>query len=193
MTDLFVIIISTALVNNLFLEHALGAETTENFSRRLDVAYGLSLVLILLMPLTCLSGYLVYSRLLVPASLDYLSLPALVILIFALMAVLKFFSRHLPDALQISMEIFFPLAGINTAVFGALLLALEHSYSPVTAFFFGLGSALGFALSLVLLTGMRLRLETLDVPASFRGLPITLITAGIMSMAFMGFTGLVHT
>ena len=193
MTDLFVILVSTALVNNLFLEHALGAETAENFSRRLDVAIGLSITLILLTPLVCLFGFLIQPLLLAPAGQQHLALPAFVLLIFFLMALLNHTRHKLPAMLRQCTETFFPLAGINTAVFGALLLALDYSHSVFNAFIFGLGSAAGFSLSLLLLTGLRLRLEALPVPAPFRGLSITLITAGVMAMAFMGFTGLVQT
>ncbi len=190
MFDLFVIIISTALVNNLFLEHALGAETMENFSRRLDVAASLSLSLIILLPPACLLAYLLQHGLLQASGLHILRLPSFVIMIFLLMAVLGRLSAYLPARLQASMTDLFPLAGVNTAVFGALLLMLENTYSITAAIFFGLGSALGFALVLLLLTGIRSRLEVVDVPAPFQGLPITLISAGIMSLAFMGLVGL---
>lgn len=192
MTELFVIIISTALVNNLFLDYALGAETSEGFSRRLDIAHGLSMVIIVLMPLTCAFSYLA-SQLLNTASVGYLSLPAYVIIIFTLMTLLKLMTtRFVPQYFPLC-DLFFPIAGINTAILGAILLSVEFSHSMFSALVFGLGSAVGFAISLILLTGMRVRMEMLDMPEAFKGLPVTLIATGIMSMAFMGFAGLVQT
>ncbi|MCG8325294.1 MAG: hypothetical protein MI673_07235 [Thiotrichales bacterium] len=193
MSELFAIIIGTALVNHLFLEHALGAETMAAFSRRMDVARGLSISLILLMPFACLIAYVIHTGLLSRFDLGYLSLPVFIIVIFAVMAVLKHVARYLPETVRHVTGIFFPLAGINTAVLGALLLTLEYSASVFSALLFGLGSALGFSLSLLLMSGLQIRLESIELPEAFRGLPIYLITAAVMSMAFAGFLGLVQT
>lgn len=191
MSDLATIIIGTALVNNLFLEHALGGEAAEGLSRRLDVAFALGKVLLLLLPLVCMIGYLMVTLLLAPSDLDYLTLPVLVLVIFAVMALLRALAGHVPAIISARMEHLFPLAGFNTAVFGSLLLVIDHAPSAIAALLQGLGYALGFGLVLIILTGMRLRLDALDVPPAFRGLPILLLSAGIMAMAFTGFTGLV--
>jgi len=190
MSDLAAIVFGTALANNLFLEHALGGETAEGCSRRLDVARGLGMTLIILTPLVCLAGYSISVLLLIPAALESLMLPVMVILIFAVMVFIKQACLYLPDGKLKQMPVFFPLAGMNTAVIGSLLLSLDQAAGPFQALVYGFGCALGFALVLMLLTAMRLRLEALDIPSAFRGTPITLISAGLMAMAFMGFAGI---
>ncbi len=190
MSDFIVIIISAAVVSHLFLEHGLGAEATENFSRRLDVAFHFGLVLLILIPLATGLAAL-GQQLLLMSNSTYLLLPMFVVIVFFLMSLLQQVSTCLPQALQQTFDVFLPVAGMNTAVFGAIILSLDATNTFITALVFGFGSASGFAISLVLLAGLRLRLEMLDIPAPLQGLPIILITAGVMSMAFLGFTGLV--
>ncbi len=191
MTEFILIIFSAALVNNIIVLGIVGADPALAFMRRMDVANGLCLTMLVLLPLVAVTGYLIDTWLLIPLQLEYLQLLIFVFTILLITLLLKKYGRLLNQKLGARINVFLPFAGINTAVLGTMLLNKEFSNTFLTSLAFGMGTALGFSLVLLLMTAAFERLEVADVPDPFRGLPITLITLGLISMAFMGFSGLI--
>lgn len=191
MTEFILIIFSAALVNNIIVLGIVGADPALGFMRRMDVANGLCLTMLVLLPLVAVTGYLIDTWLLIPLQLEYLQLLVFVFTILLITLLLKKYGRLLNQKLDARINVFLPFAGINTAVLGTMLLNKEFSNTFLTSLAFGMGTALGFSLVLLLMTAAFERLEVADVPDPFRGLPITLITLGLISMAFMGFSGLI--
>jgi electron transport complex protein RnfA len=192
MADFLLILFSAALVNNIVVLGIIGADPALAFMRRMDVATGLCLAMLVLLPLVAVAGHLMDTWLLIPLQLEYLQLLVFVSNILLLTLLLKRFGQHINKKLDARINVFLPFAGINSAVLGTMLLNLEHTNTLLNSLGFGLGSALGFSLVLLLMTAALERLEAADVPVPFRGLPVTLITLALMSMAFMGFSGLIH-
>lgn len=191
MSDLVLIIFSTALINNIVVDRVIGADPALAFVHKREVASGLCRTMFVLLPLVTISGWSLDQWLLAPLHLKYMQLPVFVSTIIVICWLLKLHAYRINKKLGEQTSIFLPFAGINTTVLGAMLLTQEASRTFWQALAFGVGSALGFALVLMLLTAAVERLETADVPAPFRGLPIQLLTLAMISMAFMGFTGLI--
>ena len=191
MSDLFVIFISTCLVNNLVLNHLLGLPPGIALSRKIDIAAGLSCAMTLILTVTAAVTFSVNRLLLIPLGLEYLEPGALLLIIALVIAVLDRVLNFTRPAWHANIGVFFPLTYINSAVMGTALLAAGHSFGFAGALSFGLGSGVGYGLVMTMLAAIEERLAVADIPAPFRGISIILITLGIMSMAFMGFTGLV--
>ncbi len=190
MSDFILIIISTALVNNIIVEQVIGTDPALAFTRKFSVAFGLSYTMIILLPLATVCAYIMDTFVLVPLDAQYLRLLVFISVILLLALCLKQWGNKINDKLGELFNIFMPLAAINTAVLGTLLLNQQYTHSLWQSFIFGLGSGLGFALILLMLTAINERLQAADVPVPFRGMSITLITLGLISMAFLGFAGL---
>lgn len=192
MTELLLILISACLVNNLVLDHMLGTDPALAASRKIRTAFDLGLVMIFVMPLVAVTTYPVLYYLLIPLDLVYLQLLCFVLVSTA--AVL-FAEKALEKFKPVWHE---KIAGliwlilVNATVFGVVMLNVQHRYGLSGSLMFGIGSGLGFALVLAVLSPLQERLTVADVPAPFRGIAILLITLGLMSMAFMGFTGLTN-
>lgn len=193
MSDFILIIFSAAFVNNIVVEQIIGADPALAFMRKMDVAIGMSCTMIILLPLVTVCAYAIDTFLLVPLNLQYLNLLVFVSVILLLAWCLKFWVHRINQKLAVHINIFLPFAAVNTLVLGVMLLNQESSNSLLQSLAFGIGSALGFSLILLLMTATMERLEVADVPAPFRGLPILLITLAMISMAFMGFLGLINT
>ncbi len=191
MTDFFLILFATAVVNNIIVVEVVGVDPALAFSRRLDVAFGLSYALLVMLPVVTVTGYCVDQWLLVPFSIEYLRLLTFVMLIVVVAWCFKLWLPKINRDLSDRINIFFPFVVINTTVLGTLLLNQQYSTNLFMAFTFGLGTAIGFSLMLILLTAITERLEASEIPLPFQGLPILLITLGLISMAFLGFIGLV--
>lgn len=182
-----VIFFSAALVNNLVLEWQLAVCPLLAASRRLEVASRLAIFSIVCMSLATVLCYLIYYQLLVPLELNYLSLPVLLSVLVVMMQSLQNLLKARWPGINNNYGIFIPLLTLNCALPGVVLLMLATVDSMGEAIVFGIGTASGFALILILLAGLRERLELADVPRIFRGAPITLVTLGILSMALSGF------
>ena len=191
MADLILIIFSAALINNIVVDRVIGADPALAFIHKREVATGLCRTMFVLLPLVTASAWLLDHWLLAPLQIEFMQLPVFVSAIILLCWLLKLYAHRINKKIGEQISIFLPFAGINTTVLGAMLLNEESSQTFWQTLAFGLGSALGFALVLMLLTAATERLETADVPAPFRGLPIQLLTLAMISMAFMGFTGLI--
>jgi electron transport complex protein RnfA len=190
MTELFVILVATVLVNNFVLVRFLGLCPFMGVSRNLEAAAGMSLATAFVLTLSSATAYLLHVYVLVPPELEYLRTITFILVIAASVQFTEIMVRRLSPLLDQVLGIYIPLIATNCAVLGVALLNVEQSTGFVQSVFFGIGAAGGFALVLVLFAAIRERLDVADVPAPFRGPAIALLTAGMMSLAFMGFSGM---
>lgn len=191
MTDLFLLLIGTVLVNNFVLVKFLGLCPFMGVSKKLDSAYGMVLATGFVLTLSAALSYLVHRWLLAPLELDYLRTLSFILVIAAVVQFTESVMKKQSPRLYRVLGIFLPLITTNCAVLGVALLNVQALHSLFESVIYGFGAALGFGLVLVMFAAMRERLEAAEVPASFRGAPIALVTAGMMALAFMGFSGLV--
>jgi electron transport complex protein RnfA len=190
MSELFVILVGTALVNNFVLVRFLGLCPFLGVSRNLEAAAGMSLATAFVLTLSSAAAYLLQRYLLAPLDLEYLRTVAFILVIAASVQLTEIMVRRTSPVLHQVLGIYIPLIATNCAVLGVALLNVQQSKGFVQSVFYGFGAAAGFALVLVMFAAVRERLEAADVPAPFRGAAIALMTAGIMSLAFMGFSGM---
>ena len=190
MTELFVILVSTVLVNNFVLVRFLGLCPFLGVSRNLETAMGMSLATAFVLTLSSATAYLLHQYLLVPLDLEYLRTISIILVIAASVQFTEIMVRRMSPLLDQVLGIYIPLIATNCAVLGVALLNVQQSKGFVQAVFYGFGASVGFALVLVMFAAIRERLEAADIPAPFRGPAIALMTAGIMSLAFMGFSGM---
>jgi electron transport complex protein RnfA len=189
MSELLLIVVGAALVNNFVLVQFLGLCPFMGASRRVEGAVGLGLATGLVLTTASGLSYLVENFLLVPFGLEYLKLIAFILIIGAAVQLTELLVRRFSPLLHRVLGLYIPLIASNCAVLGVALLNSSASRSLLAALFYGAGAALGFAMVLSLLAGLRERLELADVPAPFRGNAIAFVTAGILSLAFLGFNG----
>jgi len=192
MSDLVLIILATVLVNNFVLVKFLGLCPMLGASTRLETALGMSLATTFVLTVAAGASYLIDTYLLVPFQLEYLRLLSFIVVIAASVQFTEMFIRHSSPMLHQVLGMYLPLITTNCAVLGVALLNTRQSTTFVEALAYGIGAGLGFCLVMVLFAGLRERLEAADTPAPFRGAAIALITVGIMSMAFVGFTGMLR-
>ncbi|TVQ27912.1 MAG: electron transport complex subunit RsxA [Wenzhouxiangella sp.] len=187
--DLVLIIVSAALVNNFVLVKFLGLCPFLGVSNSVESAIGMALATAFVLTLASVASFVLSQWLLEPLGLTYLATVSFILVIAGLVQMTELFMRHTAPLLHRVLGIYLPLITSNCAVLGVALLNVREQHSLLESALYGLGAALGFGLVLVALAAARERLAMADVPASFRGAPIGLITAGLMALAFMGFTG----
>jgi Na+-translocating ferredoxin:NAD+ oxidoreductase subunit A len=191
MSEYLLIFISTVLVNNFVLVKFLGLCPFMSVSTKLETAMGMGLATTFVLTLSSVSSYLVNEFLLVPLGLEFLRTIAFIFVIAVVVQLTEMVVHQTSPLLYQVLGIFLPLITTNCAVLGVALLNVQEQHGFVESAIYGFGAAVGFSLVLVLFAALRERVAVADVPAVFKGAPIALITAGIMSMAFMGFSGLV--
>ncbi|MCH8499584.1 MAG: electron transport complex subunit RsxA [Marinobacter sp.] len=192
MTEYLLILVSTILVNNFVLVQFLGLCPFMGVSNKLETAMGMSLATTFVLTLAAVCSYLVYTYLLEPLALTYLRTIAFILVIAVVVQFTEMVIRKTSPLLYRVLGIFLPLITTNCAVLGVALLNLNRDNNFIESILYGLGAAAGFSLVLVFFAAMRERIAVADVPVAFRGAAIGLVTAGLMSLAFMGFTGLVR-
>ncbi|CAH9018311.1 Ion-translocating oxidoreductase complex subunit A [Candidatus Nitrosacidococcus sp. I8] len=185
------ILISTIFVNNFVLSRFLGLCPFMGVSRKLETALGMGLATTFVLTLSAMSSYLIDTYLLQPLKIEYLRTLTFIFVIAFVVQFTEILLRRISPLLYRTLGIFLPLITTNCAVLGVALLNVQESHGLVESGVYGFGAAIGFSLVLILFTAMRERIAAGLVPRPFQGSPIGLITAGIMSMVFMGFTGLV--
>jgi len=190
MSEIIAILVATVLVNNFVLTRFLGLCPFMGVSRNLEAAAGMSLATAFVLTLSSATAYLLHSYVLVPLELEYLRTVSFILVIAASVQFTEIMVRRLSPLLDQVLGIYIPLIATNCAVLGVALLNIQQSNNFIESVFFGLGAAGGFALVLVMFAAIRERIEAADVPAPFRGTAIALMTAGIMSLAFIGFAGM---
>ena len=191
MTEYALILVATVLVNNFVLVKFLGLCPFMGVSKKLETAIGMGLATTFVLTLSAVSTWLVNQYLLVPLGIDYLRTIAFILVIAAVVQFTETVMHKTSPVLYQVLGIFLPLITTNCAVLGVALLNLQAEHGFVEATLYGFGAAIGFSLVLILFAAIRERVEVADVPEPFRGSAIALVTAGIMSLAFMGFAGLV--
>jgi electron transport complex protein RnfA len=190
-TELLIILVSTVLVNNFVLVKFLGLCPFMGVSRKVETATGMGLATTFVLTLSSVSSYLVDTYLLQPLGLGYLRTISFILVIAAVVQFTEMVVHKTSPLLYQVLGIFLPLITTNCAVLGVALLNAQQSHGLLHSTVYGFGAAAGFSVVLALFAAMRERLLAADVPAPFRGVSIALVTAGLMSMAFMGFIGLV--
>src|SRR5210317_1397631 len=193
MTELFVILISTVLVNNFVLVRFLGLCPFLGVSRNLEAAMGMSLATAFVLTLSSATAYLLHEYVLLPLDLDYLRTIAFILVIAASVQLTEIMVRRTSPVLHQVLGIYIPLIATNCAVLGVALLNVQQSKVFVQSVFYGFGASVGFVLVLVMFAAIRERLDAADNPVACRGTAIALRTAGIMSVAFMGFSGMARS
>ncbi|MDR9436897.1 MAG: electron transport complex subunit RsxA [Thiohalophilus sp.] len=186
------ILVSTVLVNNFVLVKFLGLCPFMGVSRKLETATGMALATTFVLTLSSISSYLVNEYLLTPFGLEYLRTISFILVIAVVVQFTEMLVHKTSPLLYQVLGIFLPLITTNCAVLGVALLNVQTEHGFIESALYGFGAAVGFSLVLILFAAMRERLAVADVPTIFRGPSIALITAGLMSMAFMGFAGLVR-
>ncbi|MGA1562632.1 MAG: electron transport complex subunit RsxA [Gammaproteobacteria bacterium] len=191
MTEYALILVSTVLVNNFVLVKFLGLCPFMGVSRKLETAVGMALATTFVLTLSASLSYLVNTWVLVPLELEYLRTIAFILVIAAVVQFTEMVVHKTSPLLYQVLGIFLPLITTNCAVLGVALLNTQESHGFFESALYGFGAAVGFSMVLIVFSALRERLAVADVPTPFQGASIALITAGLMSMAFMGFAGLV--
>lgn len=189
--EYFLIILSSALVNNVVLVKFLGLCPLMGVSNKLDSALGMGLATTFVLTLAAFAGWLLEHFVLTPLDIGFLRILTFILVIAVVVQFTELAIRKTSPALYQVLGIFLPLITTNCAVLGVALLNLNKNNNFIESVLYGFGAAVGFSLVLVLFAAMRERIAVADVPVSFRGAAIGMVTAGLMSLAFLGFTGLV--
>ncbi|GGY68909.1 electron transport complex subunit A [Cellvibrio zantedeschiae] len=189
--DFFLILLGTIFVNNFVLVQFLGLCPFMGVSNKLESAIGMGGATTFVMTLASVCTYLVDHWILSPLDLGYLRTIAFILVIAAVVQFVKMFMEKTSPLLYRVLGVFLPLITVNCAVLGVALLNTQKAHNFFESTLYGFGGALGFSIVLILFSAMRERLAAADVPLPFKGAAIGMITAGLMSLAFMGFTGLV--
>lgn len=191
MTNLIIIAISAAFVNNVVLSQFLGLCPFLGVSKKTETAAGMGVAVMFVLTISSFFTSLIYDYILAPLNLDYLNTIVFILVIAALVQFVEMFLKKSMPALYKSLGVYLPLITTNCAVLGIALINVQNGYNLIESVVNALCTALGFLISIVIMAGIRERIEDNDIPESFKGMPIVLITAGLMSIAFFGFSGLV--
>jgi electron transport complex protein RnfA len=193
MIDYLLLVIGTALVNNFVLIKFLGLCPFMGVSKKIETAIGMGLATTFVLTVASLCSYLIDRYILMPLNAEFLRTLVFILVIAVVVQFTEIVIHKTSPTLYRLLGIFLPLITTNCAVLGVALLNINLAHNLVQSVIYGFSAALGFSLVLVLFAALRERLAAADVPLPFRGASIALITAGLMSLAFLGFTGLVHS
>ena len=191
MTELVLILVGAIFVNNFVLARFLGICPFLGVSKKVETALGMGMAVTFVMTIAAVVTWFVQYFILLPFGLEYLQTIAFILVIASLVQLVEMVVQKASPVLYQSLGIFLPLITTNCAVLGLAVLNIQKGYSFLESVIFAIGAALGFTLAMVLFAGLRERVDICPVPKSFRGTAIALITAGLLSLAFMGFAGLV--
>ena len=190
MGELALILLGALIVNNFVLAQFLGLCPFFGSTSRYDTAAAMGLATTFVLTLSATLSHLLNAAILVPLGLDYLRIIVFIVVIAGVVQLTELYLRSTSPLMHQLLGIYLPLITTNCAVLGVALLSVQQSFSLAATLVYAIGAALGFSLVMVLFAALRERLEQARVPAAFKGTPITLISAGILSLAFMGFAGL---
>ena len=190
MKELILIAIGSALVNNVVLSQFLGICPFLGVSKRTDTAAGMGGAVIFVITISSLLTS-IYNYLLVGLHIEYLKTIVFILVIAALVQFVEMFLKKSSPSLYKSLGVYLPLITTNCAVLGVALTNVQKDYGILPSVVNGFATAVGFTISIVILAGVRERIEYNDIPESFKGTPIVLVTAGLMAIAFMGFSGII--
>lgn len=191
MGELILVFIGAALVSNVVLSQFLGLCSFVGVSKKIKTATGMGLAVVFVITIASAAASLIYNYLLIPNDLEYLQTIVFILVIAALVQFVEMVIKKYSPALYNALGVYLALITTNCAVLGVALINVQKSYGFVTSVVNGLGTGAGFLIAIILLTGIRERIENNDITKSFQGTPIVLITSGLMAMAFFGFSGLI--
>jgi electron transport complex protein RnfA len=189
-TSLLLIIITTALVNNVVLSQFLGICSFLGVSKQIKASASLGAAVIFVITISSAVANLLYTYLLLPLHLDYLNTIVFILVIATLVQMVEMFLKKQAPAIYKALGIYLPLITTNCAVLGVALTNVQDGYNFIQSVTAGFGTAVGYTISIVLLAGIRERIDESSVPAPFRGAPVVLLSAALMAIAFMGFGNL---
>ena len=190
MKELLVIAISSALVSNVVLSQFLGICSFVGVSRKVETAAGMGGAVIFVITIASIVASLIYNYILSPLGLDYMKTIVFILVIAALVQIVEMFLHKCMESLYNALGVFLPLITTNCAVLGVALTNVQNGYGFVQSVVNGVATAIGYTIAIALLAGIGERIEGNDIPYSFQGSPIVLVTAGLMAIAFFGFSGL---
>jgi Na+-translocating ferredoxin:NAD+ oxidoreductase subunit A len=190
MKELIIIFIGSALISNVVLNQFLGLCSFIGVSGKIKTAFGMGAAVIFVTTAVSALSSAIYFKILVPSQLEYLQTIVFVIIIAALVQLVEMVIKKFAPALYNSLGVYLALITTNCAVLGVALINVQKEYNQLESIASGIGTGAGFVLAIVLMAGIREDMEYNDIPTPFRGMPIVLITAGLMAIAFFGFSGL---
>jgi electron transport complex protein RnfA len=191
MTELLLILVSAIFVNNFVLARFLGICPFMGVSKKVETALGMGMAVTFVMTVATVVTWFIQYYVLIPFGIEYLQTIAFILVIASLVQLVEMVIQKASPVLYQSLGIFLPLITTNCAVLGLAVLNIQKGYGFLEGVIFAIGAALGFTLALILFAGLRERIDLCPVPASFRGAAVAFVTAGLLSLAFMGFAGLV--
>lgn len=189
--EFVIIIIGAIFVNNIVLNQFLGICPFLGVSTRLGTAAGMSAAVTFVMTLATLVTYLIHTVLLTPLKIEFLKTVSFILVIAALVQMVELILKKISQPLYQALGVYLPLITTNCAIMGVALLVIKEKYLLVESVVFAIATSIGFGLALIVFSSIREKLELLDIPEGMKGAPIALITAGLLSLAFMGFSGMV--
>jgi electron transport complex protein RnfA len=189
--EYLLIIISAVLINNVVLAQTIGICPFLGVSNKIDTALGMSGAVVFVIVLSTLVTYLVQIYILNPLGLAFMQTITFILVIAALVQVVEIVLKKISQPLYQALGIFLPLITTNCAVLGVAILVIKKDYNLLEGVVYGASIAIGFGLALIILAGIREQLELVDIPKGMKGVPLSLVIAGILALAFMGFTGIV--
>lgn len=190
-TGIFLILLSSILVNNFVMSRFLGICPFLGVSKKVSTAVGMGAAVTFVIAMASLFTYIVHYFILVPMNIEYMQTIAFILVIAALVQFVEMVIQKTSPSLYKALGVYLPLITTNCAVLGVAILNIQEKYNLLETLVNGIGGSLGFTLAIVLFAGIRERLELSDIPESLKGFPIALFTAGLMSVAFLGFQGLI--
>ncbi len=185
------IFIAAVFVNNIVLSQFLGICPFLGVSKKIDTAVGMSVAVAFVMTLATLVTFLIYHYLLLPFELAFMQTICFILVIAALVQMVEIILKKVSSALYQALGVFLPLITTNCAILGVAILVIQKDYSLISSIVYAISTATGFGLALIIFSGIREQLSWTKVPKAMKGTPIALVTAGILAMAFMGFSGLI--
>jgi electron transport complex protein RnfA len=190
MGELLKIAVATALINNVVLSQFLGLCPFLGVSKKTKTALGMGGAVIFVMTIASILCYGVYALILVPFNVEYLETIVFILLIAALVQFVEMFLKKFSPALYKALGVYLPLITTNCAVLGVVIINVQKEYTFIQSVVNSLGTAIGFTIAIVILAGLREKMEYNNISPAFKGMPIVLVTAGLMAIAFSGFSGI---
>lgn len=191
MKELILILVASAIVNNVVLSQFLGLCPFLGVSKKVETAAGMGGAVIFVLTISCFVTSVIYKLILAPTGFAYLQTIVFILVIAALVQFVEMFLKKQMPSLYQSLGVYLPLITTNCAVLGIALKNISNNYNIIQSVINGLGTAIGFTIAIVIMAGIREKIEFNDVPKPFRGSAIVLVTAGLMAMAFFGFSGVI--
>ena len=191
MRELLMIAVGTAFINNVVLSQFLGLCAFLGVSKKMDTAAGMGGAVIFVITISSFVTALIYKFLLLPLNVTYLQTIVFILVIAALVQFVEMFLKKSSPSLYNALGVYLPLITTNCAVLGVALINVQKSYGIVESVVNGLATAVGFTIAIVLMAGIREKIQYNDIPEAFKGFPTVLLTAGLMAIAFFGFSGLI--